>query len=108
MLSPRDSPPTPAPTGPLPDLPFEIIRRIIRHRLALTPSYPSKLPDEAAGEDPIRAEIGLAGYSGRRMAMRRVAEREDVQDAAMSLMRVCKAWKVSRRSRTLTLGSSRC
>ncbi|GFZ49472.1 hypothetical protein JCM24511_07592 [Saitozyma sp. JCM 24511] len=93
MLSPRDSPPAPVPTGPLPDLPFEIIRRIIRHRLALTPSYPAKLPDEAAGEDPIRAEIGLAGYSGRRMAMRRVAEREDVQDAAMSLMRVCKAWK---------------
>jgi hypothetical protein len=77
--------------GPLPTLPFEIVRRIIRHRLALTLSIPTALSED---EEPSAEWDSLAGQSGRRAVARRLSEREDVQDAAMSLMRVCKAWKV--------------
>lgn len=74
-----------------PVLPFEVIRRIIHWRLALSPSFPSQLQ----ADDPISpAWDNLAGQSGRQATIRRRKERLEVQDAALVLMRVCKSWKV--------------
>ena len=75
-----------------PRLPFEVIRRIIHCRLALDPSYPAQL---RPGEGPGPEWNALAGQCGRQAAARRRKERLEVQDAALDLMRVCKAWKVS-------------
>lgn len=78
--------------GAEPRLPFEIVRRILHWRLALGPSYPGTL----RAEDPITPGWdSLAGQSGRQAAIKRRKERVDSQDAALDLMRVCKAWKVS-------------
>lgn len=72
-------------------LPFEVIRRIIHWRLALTPSFPSQIHEN----DPISpAWDNLAGQSGRQASVRRRKERIEMQDAALDLMRVCKSWKV--------------
>ncbi|WVF72752.1 hypothetical protein IAT40_007570 [Kwoniella sp. CBS 6097] len=79
----------PIPTGPLPTLPFEIIRRIIHFRLSLSsPSYPPKLSEQP--------EVGWddwSGIRGRLRASKRVEERKDVTRTARGLMGVCKAWK---------------
>lgn len=94
------SPGLPSPSSPgitikelklKPTLPFEIQRRIIHFRLALTPSYPSQLEASA----PITpAWDDQAGQIGRQAVARRMIERGETQDAALDLMRVCKAWKV--------------
>lgn len=77
-----------------PRLPFEIIRRIIHCRLALDPSFPSQLKSDE-GEGPNPGWDSMAGQCGRQAALRRRKERIEVQTAALDLMRVCKAWKVS-------------
>lgn len=78
-----------------PRLPFEIVRRIIHWRLALSPSCPTPL----TSDEPIGPHWDvLAGQIGRQATQRRRKERSEVQDAALDLLRVCKAWKVSRAS----------
>ncbi|KAK8854827.1 hypothetical protein IAR55_003566 [Kwoniella newhampshirensis] len=78
------------PPAPLPTLPFEIQRRIIHFRLALSPSYPSAIADD---EDPNLSWDVWAGVKGRNSTVKRVEERKDVGRAARGLMGVCKAWK---------------
>lgn len=103
MLSPIISNNRPmAPTRPLPDLPFEIIRRILHHRLALPPSFPSAPTCHASSsssfgvsDDMETAWEGMPGQMGKKIGLIRKKEREDVTRAAMSLLRVCKDWKVS-------------
>ncbi|OCF37885.1 hypothetical protein I316_00109 [Kwoniella heveanensis BCC8398] len=79
----------PIPTGPLPTLPFEIIRRIIHFRLSLSsPSYPPKL-----SESPEVGWDDWSGIRGRLSAAKRIEERKDVTRTARGLIGVCKAWK---------------
>ncbi|WVW85715.1 hypothetical protein I302_107753 [Kwoniella bestiolae CBS 10118] len=78
----------PPPSGPLPTLPFEIIRRIIFHRLAISPSYPSELEDSY---NP--SWDSWNGIKGKQVAERKLEERRDVTRCARGLMSVCKAWK---------------
>ncbi|WVQ99954.1 hypothetical protein IAU59_007097 [Kwoniella sp. CBS 9459] len=79
----------PIPTGPLPTLPFEIVRRIIHFRLSLSSaSHPPKL-----GEEPEAGWDDWSGIRGRLRASKRVEERRDVTRTARGLMGVCKAWK---------------
>jgi hypothetical protein len=86
--------------GNEPALPFEVIRRIIHWRLALTPSFPNQIQED----DPISpAWDNLAGQSGRQASVKRWKERLDTQDAALDLMRVCKSWKVSLLFRVLRI-----
>ncbi|WRT68321.1 uncharacterized protein IL334_005297 [Kwoniella shivajii] len=76
------------PSGPLPTLPFEIVRRIIYHRLSIPPSYPFHLEDRY---EP--SWDAWSGVKGRMEATKRLEERKDVTRTARGLMGVCKAWK---------------
>lgn len=80
--------------GQAPDcrLPFEIVRRIIHWRLALSPSTPAPLGRD---ESIDHRWDSLAGQVGRQALQKRRREQIEAQDAALDLMRVCKAWKVS-------------
>lgn len=83
--------PTSTPSSHQPILPFEIIRRIIHHRLALPPSFPAA-PSSSA---PIDGTWDIcAGQSGQRAHKEREREREEVMRDALGMMLVCKAWKV--------------
>lgn len=84
--------PTQCDRAKVPVLPFEIIRRIIHHRLALPPSYPSA--PSAVGPIGGSWDAG-AGQSGIRAHKERERELHDVMRDALGTMRVCKAWKVS-------------
>ncbi|WWC71639.1 uncharacterized protein I206_105597 [Kwoniella pini CBS 10737] len=79
---------SPPPIGPLPTLPFEIIRRIIFHRLSIPPSYPSPLEN-----DYVPSWDSRSGVKGKISAQKRLDERRDVTRSARGLMTVCKAWK---------------
>ncbi|WWC93710.1 hypothetical protein V866_000546 [Kwoniella sp. B9012] len=78
----------PLPNGPLPTLPFEIIRRIIFHRLSISSSYPSELEDGY-----IPSWDSWNGIKGKISAEKKLEERRDVTRSARGLMGVCKAWK---------------
>ncbi|KAK6910550.1 hypothetical protein I203_104582 [Kwoniella mangroviensis CBS 8507] len=78
----------PPSNGPLPTLPFEIIRRIIYHRLSISSSYPSELED-----DYNPSWDSWNGMKGKISAEKKLDERRDVTRSARGLMIVCKAWK---------------
>ncbi|WWD02508.1 hypothetical protein V865_000548 [Kwoniella europaea PYCC6329] len=78
----------PPSNGPLPSLPFEIIRRIIFHRLSISSSYPSDLEDQY---NP--SWDSWNGINGKISAEKKLEERRDVTRSARGLMGVCKAWK---------------
>ncbi|WWC90778.1 uncharacterized protein L201_005715 [Kwoniella dendrophila CBS 6074] len=86
--SPTSSTLTSTFSGPLPTLPFEIIRRIIYHRLAIPPSYTSPLEDQYES-----SWDSWSGVKGKQTAIKRLEERKDVTKSARGLMTVCKAWK---------------
>lgn len=109
-----NAPPPPHPHRPaphLPNLPFEVIRRIIHHRLALPDSVPEAVPsisaftesnDQCEGSSARPGYAAsrtvqwddLAGHAGRQAAKASRRERREVMRDAAGMMLVCKAWKV--------------
>jgi hypothetical protein len=109
MLSARMTPP---PAVDLPLLPPEILRRVIRHALALPPSVPRRFPADVdlpgnnasktlsavAPVVPFPADPEwdvFAARAARKALNQRAAAREGVTRTARNLMGVCRAWKVS-------------
>ena len=84
---------TPLSHKSLPNLPFEVIRRIIHHRLALPDSVPDAIPLSPASGSTERWD-DLAGHAGRLSAKEKQKERREVMRDAGGMMLVCKAWKV--------------
>jgi hypothetical protein len=96
MLSARITPPPPP---NLPILPPEILRRIIRHALALPPSIPAPFPNIDAAEaaaEPDAQWNAFGARAARKGLDQRGAHRASVMRTALSFMAVCRAWKVSR------------
>ncbi|KAI9637352.1 uncharacterized protein MKK02DRAFT_43278 [Dioszegia hungarica] len=89
--------PTTAPIGTTaaPELPFEIVRRILKHRLDLALSFPLSPSDGRVGQTAVGDEgwEGMPGQMGKKIALARSKEREDVMRTGKELMRVCKSWK---------------
>ena len=93
-LSPRSFPTTsflasgpasPPPTMSFPACPIEVQKRILHFALSLSPPHLS--PKHAS-------KRALAGQTARQRELRRVVERLGTHRSALTLMRVCKAWKV--------------
>ncbi|WVQ74879.1 hypothetical protein IAR50_004486 [Cryptococcus sp. DSM 104548] len=82
-----------SPPPDLPDLPFEVIRRIIYFRLSLPPTFPSPI---AARHETANVQPSWdlwAGAKGREMDCKLVKARKDISKTALGLLCVCKAWK---------------
>lgn len=82
----------------MPSLPFDVIRRIIHHRLALPDSVPEAVPlsSSSSSTDSTGVWDELAGHCGGLAAKERQRERREVMRDAGGMMLVCKAWKVRR------------
>lgn len=90
------------PSVNVPTLPPEIIRRIIRHALALPPTAPPRIRRDAKTGAPVNAPTpDWDMYAGKARARARhgeAAARESVMRTARTLLHVCRAWKVSVRT----------
>lgn len=83
--SPSHVPSPPLSFSSLPTFPIEVQKRILYHALALPPLYPIGKYDTS---------YPVAGQAARQREVRRVVERLNIHRAALTLKRVCKAWKV--------------
>lgn len=83
--SPTHTPSPPLSFSSLPTFPIEVQKRILYHALAFSSAYTPNKSDSSHA---------LGGQSARQREVKRVVERLGIHRAALTLMRVCKAWKV--------------